>query len=310
MKEASRRDALKLLGAVTIGGVSGCDRKPVTQTEGKPVTHSSPPLMPVVYLPHGGGPWPYVRPGVLGAPDAYDKMSAYLRSLPSILPEEPRALLVVSAHWEEAVFTVQSSKRPPMLYDYSGFPPETYEVKWNAQGAPELAERVRALLSDAGIENAADEERGFDHGVFVPLGLSYPQAEVPTVQLSLKRGLDPEEHLRAGRALSALRSEGVFIVGSGMSYHNMGAFFGRVATITADSRAFQDWIVSTVTAAPAERARRLADWLSAPAARACHPREEHLLPLMVVAGAAEGATGQVPYEDLLMRAHILAAHFS
>src|SRR5690606_15330538 len=123
--------------------------------------------------------------------------------------------------------TVTTAERPPMLYDYSGFPPESYRVTWPARGNPALANRVRGLLEKAGSKTAADAKRGYDHGTFVPLKLTYPDAEIPTVQLSLKTGLDPAEHLAMGRALAPLRDEGVFIVGSGMSFHNMRAFRDR-----------------------------------------------------------------------------------
>jgi aromatic ring-opening dioxygenase catalytic subunit (LigB family) len=251
-----------------------------------------------------------MRRGAFGPEDTYDKMSEYLRKLPSLLPAEPKAVLVVSAHWEEEVVTVQSAASPPLLFDYSGFPKETYEVTWPAPGAPSVAARIKDLLAASAIEIVEDEQRGYDHGTFVPLSLTYPEPSIPTLQLSLRKGLDPEEHLRVGRALSPLRDEGVFIVGSGMSYHNMGGFFGRVPSIGSDSASFQDWLRTTVTAEVHMRNDRLARWYDAPYARACHPRQEHLLPLMVVAGSAGEGVGEVPYEDVLMGAHVLAAHFS
>src|SRR5690606_22687549 len=131
----------------------------------------------------------------------------------------------ISAHWEQEVATLMSASHPEMLYDYSGFPPQTYEIKWPAPGDPQLAGEVQSLLAEAGIPSELDAQRGFDHGTFVPLALSYPQADIPTLQLSLLAGLDPAEHLRLGRALAPLRDEGVLILGSGMSYHNMRGFF-------------------------------------------------------------------------------------
>src|SRR5690606_25482911 len=141
------------------------------------------------------------------------------------------------------------------------------------------------------FDTAEAAKRGFDHGTFVPLKVAYPDPTLPVVQLSLVHGLDPAEHLRLGRALARLRDEGVFIVGSGMSYHNMRGFMQAGALAPADT--FDAWLRQTLTAPPEERDRALSDWDQAPAARACHPREEHLLPLMVIAGAAGSDVGRI-----------------
>jgi aromatic ring-opening dioxygenase catalytic subunit (LigB family) len=263
------------------------------------------PRMPVLFVPHGGGPWPFVDVG-FGAPQELDALKSYLRSVSAVPPVPPRALLVVSAHWEEAVPTVMNGAQPPMLYDYYGFPPASYTITWPAPGAPALAERVRQLLADAGFETGADPRRGYDHGTFVPLKLAYPDADVPVVQLSLKRGLDPREHLAIGRALEPLRDEGVFIIGSGMTFHNLRAFGPAAAPV---SEAFDRWLREAATQAPAERDRRLAAWTEAPGARQVHPREEHLLPLMVVAGAAGGDTGKVTYNGTLLDLRLSAYQF-
>lgn len=265
--------------------------------------------MPAVFLPHGGGPWPFMDLDRLGQAHMYDDMEAYMRQLGMVPPRRPDAVLVVSAHWEEAVPTIQSASRPPMLYDYSGFPPETYEVQYPAPGAPHVAERTRELLESAGISSAVDGTRGFDHGHFVPMMLMYPDADVPTFQLSLKRGLDPAAHIAVGRALAPLRDEGVFLVGSGMSYHNMGGFLGRVPTVSDDSRAFDEWLAEITHDEASRRETALVDWERAPRARLCHPREEHLLPLMVVAGAAEDDEGTTPYRDVVMGAHVTGIQF-
>lgn len=260
---------------------------------------------PVVYLPHGGGPWPFVD---LGMPKQdLDRLAHYLRSLRDLPRERPRAVLMISAHWEEPVPTVQSAARPPLLFDYYGFPPAAYELTWPAPGDPALSTRVRALLEAAGFATAADDARGYDHGTFVPLKLTYPEADMPTVQLSLVTGLDPVEHLRLGRALAPLRDEGVLLLGSGMSYHDMRGFFRGGAA--GPSRAFDAWLGETVALPEAERDGRLARWSEAPSGRACHPREEHLLPLMVVAGAAGADRGRRVYEGDLMGARISAFQF-
>jgi len=243
-------------------------------------THSS--RLPVAFIPHGGGPWPFVDIG-FGDKIELDALAAYLRGLGGIAPEKPKAVLAVSAHWEERVPTVMTGARPPLLFDYYGFPKESYELTWPAPGDATLAARVRTLLESAGFATGANAERGFDHGTFVPLKLTYPAADVPTVQLSLKRGLDPAEHLAMGRALAPLRDEGVLIVGSGMSYHNLAAMFSGVGAATA--AAFDAWLTEAVRD-PATREAQLAAWRTAPGGRESHPREEHLIPLMVAAGAA------------------------
>jgi aromatic ring-opening dioxygenase catalytic subunit (LigB family) len=234
-------------------------------------------------------------------------MRAYLESLPSTLPEPPKAILAVSAHWEEAVPTVTTAARPPLLFDYYGCPPEAYTLTWPAPGDPALAARVRGLLAEAGIASAEAPDRGYDHGTFVPLKVAWPGAEVPTVQLSLVEGLDPAAHLALGRALAPLRDEGVLVLGSGMSFHDMRAF-GRPQALEA-SLAFDGWLGSVAGLGADERDAQLCAWTRAPAARACHPREEHLLPLMVVAGAAGADRGAVPYRDRVMGAVVSAVHF-
>lgn len=252
--------------------------------------------LPVVFLPHGGGPWPFVKLG-FGSEAEQGALADYLRAVPDVPPTPPRALLVVSAHWEEPEVTVMNGAAPPLLFDYYGFPPEAYELTWPAPGDPALAARVQELLGAAGIKSASNAQRGFDHGAFVPLKLAYPDAKIPTVQLSLKAGLDPREHLAIGRALAPLRDEGVFIVGSGMTYHNMRAMGpqGRPA-----ASAFDAWLRESVPRPQSERDTLLADWQNAPAARQSHPREEHLIPLMVIAGAAGEDLGRVAYRGTLL----------
>ncbi len=252
---------------------------------------------PTLYIPHGGGPC-FFMDWTMGPRDTWDALAGWLRNVPLALRETPKALLVVSAHWEAPVPTVTSAAAPPLLFDYYGFPPHTYQLTWPAPGSPELASRVRGLLSGAGIESSEDGRRGFDHGVFVPLKVAYPEPRIPAVQLSLQAGLDPARHMAIGRALEPLRSEGVLIVGSGMSYHNMRGFMAP-ASLDA-SRRFDAWLDATVQAAPADRDAALARWTTAPSARECHPREEHLIPLMVAAGAAGGDRGRTDFRGVAM----------
>lgn len=234
---------------------------------------------PAFFIPHGGGPCFFMDdPRADWAP-----MADFLRSILPSLPERPKALLIISGHWEEPRFTVHAGKHPELLFDYYGFPPHTYQLRWDAPGAPELAARIKALLDDAGIETGVEKQRGWDHGVFVPMKVALPDADIPTVQLSLKAGLDPADHIAVGQALAPLRDEGVLIIGSGMSFHNMRA---RDGSGLALSHRFDDWLTDAVTGDPDHRAALLAGWEDGDAARFAHPREEHLLPLMVAAGAA------------------------
>jgi aromatic ring-opening dioxygenase catalytic subunit (LigB family) len=216
------------------------------------------------------------------------------------------ALLVISAHWEARLPTVMTSPSPPMYYDYGGFPPEAYAIQWPAPGDPELAARVQALLRDAGFDTAEDPRRGFDHGTFVPFKMTFPDADVPVVQLSLKAGLDPKEHFEIGRALAPLRDEGVFIVGSGDSFHNMRGFS---RAFLERSEAFNTWLTEVVTGLSGDRRARLASWATAPFAKLCHPREEHLIPLMVIAGAAGDDNGKVTWTGPFMGPQQVGYHF-
>jgi aromatic ring-opening dioxygenase catalytic subunit (LigB family) len=253
--------------------------------------------MPSVFIPHGGGPCFFMDPPV-NDPELWDGMAAYLRGIAAALPAKPKAILVISAHWEATRPTVNSGAQPGMLFDYYGFPEHTYRLSFPAAGSPELAACVRALLGASGIESDEDAARGYDHGVFVPFLLIWPDADVPVVQLSLQAGLDPAAHRAIGRALAPLRDEGVLIVGSGMSYHNLREFFAPDARAVAASEQFDAALTEAVEAEDANmRDAQLDRWKLMPGALACHPRPEHLLPLMVVAGAADGESGRRVYND-------------
>lgn len=248
--------------------------------------------LPTYFVSHGGGPWPWIK-DLMGVD--WSRLEASLQDIPRQLGVTPRAILAVSGHWEEAEFTVQTHPNPPMLYDYGGFPAFTYQIQYPAPGSPEVAERVGELLNESDIPVRFDGERGFDHGVFAPLFVSYPEADVPILQLSLKKGYDPAEHLAVGRALAPLRDEGVVILGSGLTYHdlrNMGP------GATDPSRSFNDWLNRVVVEGPIDqRATQLVGWDRAPGARASHPAEDHLIPLMVAAGAAEDEEGVRIYHE-------------
>jgi 4,5-DOPA dioxygenase extradiol len=249
----------------------------------------------IVYFSHGGGPLP-----ILGDP-SHRAMIDFMEKLPARL-EKPDLILVISAHWEERAATLLGARNPPMFYDYYGFPARAYEITYPAPGSPEAAERIADLLERGGIAAAIDGERGFDHGLFIPLKMMYSQADIPCLQLSLLRSLDPGAHLALGRALRPLAGEKILVIGSGFSFHNMRAFSwqGDAAPDPANN-AFQEWLIETCTGPlPAsERERRLVEWEEAPSARYCHPREEHLLPLHVCMGMAEGPAETV-FDDAIL----------
>ena len=243
--------------------------------------------LPTLFLSHGGGPWPFVD----GMREMFSKTAQQFKDLPRSLPERPKAVLMVTGHWTAEQFSVSSAAHPPMDYDYTGFPPHTYQLQYPAPGSPALAQRVANLLTAAGVNCLQDPQRGFDHGTFVPLGLMYPAADMPIVLLSMKRGYDAAEHLRVGELLAPLRDQGILIMGSGLSYHNMRGFGSPASTPIAS--AFEHYLNDAVTQPDAEqRKRMLVNWQNAPHARQAHPREDHLIPLLVVAGAAATDRGE------------------
>ena len=249
--------------------------------------------LPTYFVSHGGGPWPYMT-GEFRANMAVLEQS--LIEMRAELAEAPRAVLVVSGHWEEQGVAISSGEQPGMVYDYYGFPDYLYHIKYRAPGSPALARRVQELLGAQNIEARLDSTRGFDHGTFSIMKPLYPEETMQLVQVSLDARYDPEFHLAMGRALAPLRDEGVLILGSGLSFHNL-----RLINSPAShepSRQFDDWLQQTLTVcAPQERAKRLIHWERAPAARLAHPREDHLLPLMVVVGAAWNEPGVTTYHQ-------------
>ena len=238
----------------------------------------------IVYFSHGGGPLP-----ILG--DAgHQAMVDFMTALPAQL-SRPEAILVVSAHWEESAATLTGAAAPEMFYDYYGFPEQAYQITYPAPGNPELASRIAALLQENNINVRIDPKRGYDHGLFIPLKLMYPQADIPCLQLSLLRGLNPSAHIALGKALRALNAENILVIGSGFSFHNMQGFaWGGNGGADPANDAFQTWLIETCSGSALtqpERETRLVEWQKAPSARYCHPREEHLLPLHVCFGMAE-----------------------
>jgi aromatic ring-opening dioxygenase catalytic subunit (LigB family) len=249
--------------------------------------------LPAFYVPHGGGPCFFMD----DPQGAWTSMASFLRSLPASLPVEPRAILCVSGHWETPGFAATTSSAPPLVFDYYGFPPHTYQLTYPAPGDPALATEVLELLAAAGFATRTDPQRGFDHGVFVPLKVVYPEARIPVIELSLDRSLDPALHLAVGKALRPLRERGVLLFCAGMSFHNLQAYNDPRAL--PPSTAFDAWLGDAVALPGDQRAQRLAAWHEAPYARFCHPRPEHLLPLMVAAGASEAPGSRVFNERVL-----------
>lgn len=252
-------------------------------------------------VPHGGGPLP-----IMG--DAQHQSLITFLSGSGASIGTPSAIVLVSAHWECPTPTLTSGASPELIYDYGGFPPETYELKYPAPGAPEVAAKAAQMLSDGGLDPKLDPNRGFDHGVFIPLLLMYPDAEIPVIQLSLLDSLDPSAHMEMGAAIAPLVHDNVLILGSGLSFHNMAAFGsamanpGAPAVTDSENEAFEAWLNETCTSADmteALRTSRLLTWADAPGARYAHPREEHLLPLHVCYGAGRGPATQV-YSDLVL----------
>jgi 4,5-DOPA dioxygenase extradiol len=242
-----------------------------------------------LFISHGGGPLP-----LLGD-EGHKEMVSCLKNIAAKIPR-PDAIVVVSAHWEEQVVTITAGKTPQLIYDYYGFPDESYEIQYASIGEPSLANEIHSLLEDAMIESRLDETRGFDHGLFVPLKIMYPEADIPCVQLSLLASLDPASHIAVGKALHSLRRENILLIGSGFSFHNLKAFFSaETAETQAMNLAFEKWLQDTCCSSQyseEERAQRLIRWQDAPGARFCHPREEHLLPLHVCYGAAQASCSE------------------
>lgn len=253
------------------------------------------PQVQIVYLSHGGGPLP-----ILGDP-GHQKMVEFMTTLPQQL-RKPDAILMISAHWEESVATLLGAPHPPLLYDYFGFPDMAYTITYPAQNDTTLVKKIVKLLEQQSVPVDVDRERGFDHGVFIPLKLMYPEADIPTLQLSLLHSLNPAEHIALGHALRQLKDENILIIGSGFSFHNQHAFFAQApGAPDPANETFQDWLIEAITADIPQTTREahLIDWEQAPFARYCHPREEHLLPLHVCAGIAEHP-GKLIFSDAIL----------
>ena len=256
----------------------------------------------IVYFSHGGGPLP-----ILGD-QSHQAMINFMRDLPTKITR-PEKILVISAHWEEHEVTLMAAEKPVMFYDYYGFLEEAYSITYPAPGDPELATEIALMLNGHKIPAHFDPVRGFDHGLFIPLKMMYPEADIPCLQMSLLHSLDPAAHIALGKGLHDLLDENILVIGSGFSFHNLSAFFNQVhPRADADNDMFQDWLIETCAGeglSMAERENRLVNWENAPNSRFCHPREEHLLPLLVCAGMA-GEPGKVIFDDKILNKRALA----
>lgn len=267
----------------------------ISTTPATSLSMSALPFPSSIFLSHGPGPLFCLEPGGTRGADKNSPAAETFRTMASRWPK-PDAIVIISAHWETKKgqpLRVTSNAQPGLIYDYYGFPEESYKLTYPAPGSPELANEIVSLLKADNIDCVADDERGFDHGVFIPLLLLYPQADIPVVALSLSGNLDPEFHVRVGTALSSLSAKKVLIIGSGEATHNMGDmdFGARPGFETPTTAAVNHWLTTTMTAdniSPAQRREKLVNWEKdmAPFGRKAHPREEHFLPLHVAAGAA------------------------
>ena len=247
--------------------------------------------MPASFIFHGGGPCFFMD---WNPRDEWDELRACLEHIGPSLPSTPTAIVVITAHWESRDFAINAMKSPHLVYDYGGFPPHTYQLTYPAAGDPALAQRIASMLGQAGIAHHLDDQRGWDHGVFIPLKVMWPDADIPVVAISVRADFDPTAHLELGRALAPLRDEGVFILGSGASFHNFAEFGSPLA------RVFDDWLNEVMVSPADDRWQALAGWQHGPAARVAHAREEHLIPLMVAAGAADDAPARAVFRSSVM----------
>ncbi|TDK42386.1 dioxygenase family protein [Antarcticimicrobium luteum] len=258
--------------------------------------------LPTYFISHGGGPWPWM-------PEMAAQLAPLanaLAAMPGEIGARPEAVLMISGHWESDEFAVMHAARPKMVYDYYNFPAHTYEIDYAAPGAPALAEKVAGLIAGAGLPTRLDDEMGFDHGTFVPMALMYPGADMPLFQVSLRHGYDPAGHMALGRALAPLRDEGVLIVGSGLSYHNL-AQFGPRAKLPSEQ--FDTWLSGALALPPTGRTAAILDWENAPCARQCHAQEDHLAPLFAALGAAEQEPASRVYHQTGIFGGVTASSF-
>lgn len=250
---------------------------------------------PTFYIPHGGGPCFFMD----DPHNLWTQTGNFLHQFSRFLPCQPTAIIIISSHWENDPILINNHPQPPLYYDYYDFPEHTYYLEYSAPGEPILAKKLLDALISQQIPAQFNHERGWDHGVFIPLKLMFPEANIPIVELSLHANLDPHYHLQIGQALAPLRNKNILIIGSGMSYHNLPYLFSGQEK--KEALLFDQWLTTTITQHIAtERINYLSDWLNAPGALSSHPRSEHLLPLFVVTGAAKHDQGHCIFKDYIL----------
>ncbi|PCH83670.1 MAG: dioxygenase [Piscirickettsiaceae bacterium] len=262
---------------------------------------------PSLYIPHGAGPC-FFMDWTKGPADTWNNTAHWLENVHTSLPQKPSAIVIFSAHWEADTIQINSHPQPELIFDYYGFPENTYKLTYPAPGSPILAKRIQALFKTADIASELNPEHGFDHGTFIPLKVMFPDADIPVVQVSLHTSLDPTLHQQMGAALQSLRDDNILILGSGISFHNMQILM-RGSDPEQHSIRFDQWLTSACTVDPSSRRKQLSLWSQAPSARICHPREEHLIPLMVAEGAAGNDTGINIFTDNVMGVNVSAYQF-
>jgi aromatic ring-opening dioxygenase catalytic subunit (LigB family) len=265
------------------------------------------PSFPSLYIPHGAGPC-FFMDWTRGDADTWNKTENWLKGVHKNLPKKPNAIVIFSAHWEADIIQINSHSNPELIFDYYGFPPHTYELTYPAPGSPTLAHTIQTLFTAADIKSELNPTHGFDHGTFVPLKVMFPDADIPVVQVSLHSSLDPAFHQRMGAALKTLRDDNILILGSGISFHNMQILM-QCSDPNGHSKQFDTWLTNTCCAEPSVRKERLANWSQAPSAKICHPREEHLIPLMVAESAADNDIGSNVFTDCVMGVNVSGYQF-
>jgi len=214
-------------------------------------------------------------------------------------PTRPKAILAISAHWDTHEPAVSVGSKNSTIHDFYNFPRELYQLQYTPPGAPDVARRVKSLLQGAGFKNVTeDSKRGLDHGAWTPLMLMYPNADIPTFQLSIQGGKDGKHHYEMGRALAPLRDEGVLIFASGTSVHNMREVNMSQTEPTVWAKAFDGWLDDVLLN---NKHNEAMDWEKAPYARKAHPHPDHFLPVLVALGAAgEQCRAEKIYEEFVM----------
>lgn len=226
-----------------------------------------------IYLSHGGGPLPILRK------DLHEDMYEYYQSYGKKI--SAKAIVIISAHYEADEFEVIYDF-DGLLYDYYGFPKESYEIEYDPPKNNILGEEIIELLNKNGLKAVASK-RGLDHGVFIPLKIMHPEANIPVIQISLKKGLNEIEHINLGKALAEL--DDILFIGSGFSFHNLGSFFDNDLDVNEKNEVFHNKLIEVLNNEnPVEIEEALVNWRKLPFAETIHPRHEHLIPLHVCYG--------------------------